>query len=106
MMDANIREALHKALDKFLDNMDIVGQLPNRLRQIEGRLLRLETGGKLAYSLKEVSKLTGLSYSYWHTRVEKGDLNCMQDGHGGKIVIKHADLINYIEDHSIDVKSM
>lgn len=102
MMDANIREALHKALDKFLDGLDTIDAIPDQLKRIEDRLFQLENGDKESFNLKEVSKITGFSYSYWHRRVEKNQIPCLQDGHGGKIVILRDDLVAYMKKHRIE----
>ena len=102
MMDANIREALHNALDKFLDGLDTIDSIPDRLKRIEDRLFNLETGDKKSFNLIEVSEITGLSYSYWHARVKNGKIRCLQDGHGGKIVILREDLEAYMKKHRIE----
>lgn len=62
--------------------------LVSEMKAMNEKIRQLQHGDRLSYNLKELAQLTGMSYSYWHTRFEKGQLKACQDGTGGKIVVR------------------
>lgn len=62
--------------------------LLSEMKAMKAEIRQLKHGDRLSYNLKELGKLTGHSYSYWHSRFENGTLKACQEGAGGKIVVR------------------
>lgn len=101
-MKGNTINSFEEIGKAFIKQLELLESIDKRLERLESAVMKISLKGKESFNLKEISAMTGLSYSYWHNKTEKNLIPIVQSGPGGKIVILREDLLDFLHKNRID----